>query len=191
MDLVTYTERTAETAVYPHEIAFLYCSIGLADEAGELLGVVKKEMRGDFKDKPDVLSERVRAELGDCFWYLSELSRHLGLDLPRLVDMYYSQLDDSRPLFLEVREFTRLAQSVLGTFHMSHYGNAYKDASKGVHKGTLSAAVGACVLPMVRMARSLEGGLGQVLQTNHMKLSGRKELGTLQGDGEGLRAEAV
>lgn len=58
-----------------------YNVLGLANEAGELAGKIKKIMR----DKRGVISdkdrEELRAELGDVIWYASQTANELGITL--------------------------------------------------------------------------------------------------------------
>jgi len=58
-----------------------YPALGLANEAGEVLGKLKKLYRDhDGRLTPDTKAA-LAAELGDCLWYIAELATHLGLDL--------------------------------------------------------------------------------------------------------------
>ncbi len=75
-----YEDVSAKTAIYP-EVgtgslrAVEYCALGLAGEAGEVAGKVKKLMRdGDTEEK----RMRIIAELGDCLWYIPQLLRELA-----------------------------------------------------------------------------------------------------------------
>ena len=64
-----------------NDTTWVYPALGLSNEAGEVLGKLKKVMR----DKDGVINEETKKELGkelgDVLWYLSELSFTLGLDL--------------------------------------------------------------------------------------------------------------
>ncbi len=59
----------------------VYPTLGLANEAGELAGKVKKI----FRDKGGVISPEDRAalkgELGDVLWYLAQIATELELSL--------------------------------------------------------------------------------------------------------------
>ena len=87
-----YQEATKETAVYPQEptdTALSYLSLGLASEAGEVAGKVKKWLRGDYNEMPngaDHSTRDIKAEMGDVFWYLSELCNHLKLDMQDVME---------------------------------------------------------------------------------------------------------
>lgn len=78
-----YAARARETAIYPGAgegdmEAMTYLALGLAGEAGEVAGKVKKVMR----DRDGVIRAADRAELlyelGDVQWYLAQLVAELG-----------------------------------------------------------------------------------------------------------------
>ncbi len=82
MDFREYQERAGDTAMYPNMGKnFIYPTLGLAGEAGEIANKVKKIER----DHGGVVTEEVRgivkAELGDLLWYIAQLSTELGLDM--------------------------------------------------------------------------------------------------------------
>lgn len=72
-----YQKLAAKTAVYPECLAIEYLVMGLASEAGEVAGVVKKAIRAGQPIKPD----RVCDELGDVLWYVAELASRMNLSL--------------------------------------------------------------------------------------------------------------
>lgn len=83
--LVDYQDQTSATAIYPDgdlRVALLYLACGLAEEAGEVAGKVKKWARrgGDPADLPTLL-EQVADESGDVFWYMAQLFERLGGNL--------------------------------------------------------------------------------------------------------------
>lgn len=88
-----FQERAVTTAVYPDEHKIVYPAIGLADETGEVLGKVKKTLRGDY-----VLSEEKRKEivkeLGDVLWYAAALARDLGVTLSHVQHVCLDKLSD-------------------------------------------------------------------------------------------------
>lgn len=45
---------------------------GLLEEAGEVAGVFKRLLRGDFDD--DMAATKLHKELGDVLWYLSQVA---------------------------------------------------------------------------------------------------------------------
>lgn len=74
-----YQFATAETAIYPPDQALEYLALGLASEAGEVAGKVKKYIR-DGGDRLG-LSVTVADELGDVLWYAARLADDLGFAL--------------------------------------------------------------------------------------------------------------
>jgi NTP pyrophosphatase (non-canonical NTP hydrolase) len=81
MDLNHYQQAARRTAIYAEQHRVLYPALGLASEAGEVAGKVKKVLRdygGDFAQAP---LEAIRDELGDVLWYVAVLAGDLGLSL--------------------------------------------------------------------------------------------------------------
>lgn len=79
MDFKEYQDKAAETAVYPEEAKLIYPLLGLANEAGEVLGKLKKYYRGDYLLTDEKVND-IKDELGDVLWYLAIVSRDLGLN---------------------------------------------------------------------------------------------------------------
>ena len=73
--------RAAVAGQIGKEFAFLYSALGLANEAGEVGGKVKKILR----DKGGVVSDETRheiaKELGDVLWYVACVAEDFGLSL--------------------------------------------------------------------------------------------------------------
>ena len=83
MELNEYQKKALQTAFHDKKYKIIYPALGLGNEAGEVLGKIKKWLRGDDGDG-DISKERVEAlkeELGDVLWYLSVLANDLGLSL--------------------------------------------------------------------------------------------------------------
>ena len=82
MNFNEYQHKCLETANYPpigHPC--IYPALGLANEAGEVLGKLKKVFRDDGgKFTEDKLSS-LHSEMGDTMWYLATLAHELGFDL--------------------------------------------------------------------------------------------------------------
>ena len=64
----TYMDFTRKTAKYPKRREKEYLMIGLMNEAGEVGGAFKKEIR-DRVDNKDLIID----EMGDVLWYLTRL----------------------------------------------------------------------------------------------------------------------
>lgn len=95
--LATYQSEASTTAVYPargrHNLeALTYCTLGLANEAGELAGKVKKVHRGDMPlvDAEDAILD----EAGDILWYLAQLCTEMGVTLEEVARRNLGKLLD-------------------------------------------------------------------------------------------------
>ncbi len=83
MELNEYQKKALETAMHAKEHKIIYPALGLGNEAGEVLGKIKKWIRGD--DGAGEMSaerkEALKGELGDVLWYIAVLSNDLDLKL--------------------------------------------------------------------------------------------------------------
>lgn len=77
-----YQKVAGETAIYPRVGEnFIYPSLGLANEAGEVLGEVKRILRDDGEVVTDERRAKILGELGDLLWYAARLASELGVSL--------------------------------------------------------------------------------------------------------------
>lgn len=95
MDFNEYQEKSRKTALYPAVgNNFVYPTLGLAGEAGEVAEKVKKVIR----DKEGVVDDETRAliqkELGDVLWYVSQIASELGLSLETVAEGNIQKLYD-------------------------------------------------------------------------------------------------
>jgi NTP pyrophosphatase (non-canonical NTP hydrolase) len=84
MNLNEYQQAARRTAIYAAHHRVIYPALGLASEAGEVAGKVKKVLRdqgGDFVSAP---LEAIKDELGDVLWYVAVLAGDLGLSLDEI-----------------------------------------------------------------------------------------------------------
>ncbi len=82
MDFDDYQKKSRKTAVYPNlGNNFIYPTLGLVGEAGEVSNKVKKIQR----DRNGVLGEgdkkELSKEIGDVLWYIANLCSELKLNL--------------------------------------------------------------------------------------------------------------
>jgi NTP pyrophosphatase (non-canonical NTP hydrolase) len=92
MDLNDYQRAARRTAIYAERHRVLYPALGLASEAGEVAGKIKKVLRdqdGDFAKAP---VEAIKDELGDVLWYVAVLAGDLGLALDDIAAANLSKL---------------------------------------------------------------------------------------------------
>ncbi|MFT5281170.1 MAG: NTP pyrophosphatase (non-canonical NTP hydrolase) [Flavobacteriaceae bacterium] len=83
MNFNEYQKEAEKTAIYPEKHKIIYPALGIGDEAGEVLGKVKKWLRGDDGDgaMSDERKEDLKKEIGDVLWYIAILSRDLDIPL--------------------------------------------------------------------------------------------------------------
>ena len=63
--------------------------LGLGEEAGEVLGKIKKLIRDKNFSKSDIIKE-----LGDCLFYITAIANYLGDDLQAVADANMAKLKD-------------------------------------------------------------------------------------------------
>ena len=76
----TYTDFTRKTARYPKRREKEYLMLGLMNEAGEVGGAFKKEIR-DRIDNTELIID----EMGDVLWYLTRLCDVYDVKLSELM----------------------------------------------------------------------------------------------------------
>ena len=84
MQLDDYQAAARRTAIYDDRFRVVYPALGLASEAGEVCGKIKKVLRdqaGDFALAPRAA---LADELGDVLWYVATLAADLGLSLDQI-----------------------------------------------------------------------------------------------------------
>lgn len=82
MEFNEYQKKALDTATYGDKYKIIYPAIGISNEAGEVLGKIKKWMRGDYGDGP-ISTEHKKAisdELGDVLWYIAVLAHDLDVN---------------------------------------------------------------------------------------------------------------
>ena len=65
--------------------------MGLLEESGEVAGVFKRLIRGDYS--PDVATTKLHKELGDILWYLSQIAYDNGWKLSEIADGNIDKLE--------------------------------------------------------------------------------------------------
>jgi NTP pyrophosphatase (non-canonical NTP hydrolase) len=99
----TYTDFTRRTAKYPKRREKEYLMIGLMNEAGEVGGAYKKEIR-DRIDNTDLIID----ELGDVLWYLT-----------RLCDVYDVKISELMTNNMD-KLFNRMSKEDIKAYHEEH-----------------------------------------------------------------------
>lgn len=83
--------RTAKAETM--EQGLFHASLGLAEEAGELCGAVKKHLI--YGQKADI--DNIIEELGDIAWYLAYFSEKVGVSLETVLRLNIEKLEKRYP----------------------------------------------------------------------------------------------
>jgi NTP pyrophosphatase (non-canonical NTP hydrolase) len=83
----TYMDFTRKTAKYPKRKEKEYLMIGLMNEAGEVGGAFKKEIRDNVDN-----TELIIDEMGDVLWYLTRLCDVYNVTISELMTNNISKL---------------------------------------------------------------------------------------------------
>jgi len=103
MTFEEYQKKSRETALYPDVNSnFIYPTLGLAGETGEISEKIKKILRDKGGVMDDATRESLRLELGDVLWYVSQIAAELGLSLDDIANANIEKL------------FSRKERGVLG-----------------------------------------------------------------------------
>lgn len=86
-DMDSYQDFTDDTAIYPEDKGLEYTALGLASEAGEFAGKVKKWIRDGKKD-----DDALVAELGDVLWYVAQAAAVMGVHLSAVAKVNVDKL---------------------------------------------------------------------------------------------------
>jgi len=82
MNFNEYQIKARETAVYPNiNNNFIYPTLGLVGEAGEVAEKIKKVIRDNNGTISEEKKEEIKKELGDVLWYIANLAKELNIDL--------------------------------------------------------------------------------------------------------------
>lgn len=96
-----YQRKAATTAIYPEAgqgtiKALTYLGLGLASEAGEVSGKVKKVMRDSDGEISETVRQDLLKEVGDNLWYLAQVANELGVSLGSLAQANLDKLLDRK-----------------------------------------------------------------------------------------------
>lgn len=83
MNFSEYQDNATKTALYPKVDGhgWMYPALGLANEAGEVTGKLKKVIRDNRGVIDDERRQDISKELGDVLWYIAQLATELEIDL--------------------------------------------------------------------------------------------------------------
>ena len=93
MDFKEYQEKSRKTALYPEKgNNFVYPTLGLSGEAGEVAEKIKKVIRDKGGVVDDETREAIKKELGDVLWYVAQLATELGLSMDEIAEKNIEKL---------------------------------------------------------------------------------------------------
>lgn len=82
MEMNAYQQAARKTAIYPNlGQNFIYPTLGLTGEAGEVAEKIKKIIRDGNMAMTDEKRQEIAKELGDVMWYVSQLAAECNLSL--------------------------------------------------------------------------------------------------------------
>lgn len=96
MDMDKYQAEASTTAKYPEDSGLVYCVLGLASEAGEVAGKLKKAIRDENGVLSESRKEDLLSELGDVLWYCAMVALELDATLSSVAQANLNKLFDRK-----------------------------------------------------------------------------------------------
>lgn len=97
MNFIEYQHYSRKTAIYPKlGKNFLYPTIGLFGECGEIAEKIKKIIRDKHNKVSKADKMEIKKELGDVLWYISALCSELKLSLNDVAESNISKLQSRK-----------------------------------------------------------------------------------------------
>jgi len=82
MNFDEYQKGSKKTAIYPKKNKYIYTTLGLLGEAGEIAEKMKRIYRGEDDGKiTEQRKQAIAKEIGDLLWYLNQLATELNLSV--------------------------------------------------------------------------------------------------------------
>ncbi|MDP3957041.1 MAG: nucleoside triphosphate pyrophosphohydrolase family protein [bacterium] len=95
MDFQEYQKQVKKTSIFPEDgHAFVYATLGLSGETGEVAEKVKKIIVNKNGVISEESKEEIKKELGDVLWYLSQLATELDLSLEEIAEENMRKIHD-------------------------------------------------------------------------------------------------
>jgi NTP pyrophosphatase (non-canonical NTP hydrolase) len=93
MNFEEYQTKSRRTALYPNiGENYIYPTLGLAGESGEVAEKIKKVIRDKAGVVDGETKEMIKKELGDVLWYTAQLATELGLSLDEIAENNITKL---------------------------------------------------------------------------------------------------
>jgi NTP pyrophosphatase (non-canonical NTP hydrolase) len=92
-----YQKQSKGTAQFSDFVpGWVYLTLGLAGESGEVVDKIKKIVRNDNGVFSDDAKLEIKKELGDVLWYISQLCEELGLSMGEVAELNRAKLEDRK-----------------------------------------------------------------------------------------------
>ncbi|HAI74286.1 MAG TPA: hypothetical protein DCS28_02855 [Candidatus Moranbacteria bacterium] len=93
MNFEEYQKKSRVTAKYPDVGKnYIYPTLGLTGEAGEVAEKIKKVIRDKNGIIDDETREAIKKELGDVLWYVAQIATELNLSLEDIAKVNLEKL---------------------------------------------------------------------------------------------------
>lgn len=161
-----------------------YCVLGLVSEAGEVAGVVKKWLRGDYDEA--TMRAKMLDELGDVLWYVAVTDTR--------IEWYPDPSDVFRDETFKAAHFDMMesyAESGLNlnveyaTLNLASAATGVGAAIEDEDQDQIWYCLGQCLCFTVLIADGLKLDLADIAAHNIAKLRDRQERGVIRGSGDG------
>lgn len=93
-DMNDYQRLASTTAKYPAHTGLVYTVLGMASEAGEVAGKLKKAIRDEGGEISPERREQLLSEVGDVLWYVAMVAMELGSSLSAVAEANLDKLLD-------------------------------------------------------------------------------------------------
>lgn len=94
MSFNEYQEKAVATAIYGAGNSIIYPALGLGNEAGEVLGKIKKVLRDNGGEFDKESTAKICDEIGDVLWYIAALCRDLDISMEDVANNNLAKLAD-------------------------------------------------------------------------------------------------
>ena len=95
MDFDNYQIEARKTAIYPNKDKnFIYPTLGLVGESGEVAEKIKKILRDKNGNFDYESKTAIKKELGDVLWYLANLCNELDFTLNEVAEENLEKLNN-------------------------------------------------------------------------------------------------
>lgn len=93
MTFEEYQKKSRQTAIYPDkDNNYIYPTLGLLGEAGEIAEKIKKILRDDRGVVTEEKKQEIAKELGDVLWYLSQIATEFNQSLEEIASININKL---------------------------------------------------------------------------------------------------